>query len=325
MNVELPHWYIVSVAAIFGALVGSFLNVVIARVPKGLSIVRPPSRCPKCLRPIAWHENVPVISWLLLRGRCRGCELPISIRYPMVELATSLLAVACVRQLGPTPWAAAAFVFLAALVALTYIDLDHWLLPRRITIPFIVVGAAASFLAGGPGIASSALGAAAGFAAFAVVGYVAERVLKKEALGGGDLWLFAMIGAWLGARALLPVALLASAQGAVIGVLLLSLARRKAGSEAPASEAAPHADDAGAGEADADELPAAVPSTPTSPAAPRLTALPPPKPTGDAELDAWVPPEGAVPFGPFLALGAAEYLFFGERLVDWYLSLIAWK
>lgn len=291
MNLDLPDWYILSVAAIFGALVGSFLNVVIARVPKGLSIVRPPSRCPKCLRPIAWYENVPVVSWLLLRGRCRGCELPISIRYPLVELATSLLAVACVRQLGPTPWAAAAFAFLAALVALTYIDLDHWLLPRRITIPFIALGAAVSFLEGGPGIASSALGAAAGFAAFAVIGYVAERILKKEALGGGDLWLFAMIGAWLGAKALLPVALLASAQGAVIGTILLTLARRKA----PAD-----------GEVGA-------------------TALPPPKPTGDAELDDWVPPEGAVPFGPFLALGAAEYLFFGERLVDWYLSLLAWK
>jgi len=315
VNVELPHWYIVSVAAIFGALVGSFLNVVIARVPKGLSIVRPPSRCPKCLRPIAWYENVPVVSWLLLRGKCRGCQLPISIRYPMVELATSLLAVACVRQLGPTPWAAAAFAFLAALVALTYIDLDHWLLPRRITIPFIALGAAASFLAGGPGIASSALGAAAGFASFAVVGYVAERILKKEALGGGDLWLFAMIGAWLGARALLPVALLASAQGAVIGAILLSLARRKAGAEAnpPAEgrDAAVEPDEASAGSSTANPAP--------------VTALPPPKPTGDEELDAWVPPEGAVPFGPFLALGAAEYLFFGERLVDWYLSLIAWK
>lgn len=289
MNLDLPDWYIVSVAAIFGALVGSFLNVVIARVPKGLSVVRPPSRCPKCLRPIAWYENVPVISWLLLRGKCRGCDLPISIRYPLVELATSLLAVACVRQLGPTPWAAAAFAFLAALVALTYIDLDHWLLPRRITIPFIALGAAASFLAGGPGIASSALGAAAGFAAFAVIGYVAERILKKEALGGGDLWLFAMIGAWLGAKALLPVALLASAQGAVIGSLLLFAARRR--STATQGE----------------------------------SAMPAPKPTGDPELDAWVPPEGAVPFGPFLALGAAEYLFFGERLVDWYLSLLAWK
>ncbi|HWV39379.1 MAG TPA: prepilin peptidase [Vulgatibacter sp.] len=352
MNLDLPAWYISSVAAIFGALVGSFLNVVIARVPKGLSVVRPGSRCPRCLRPIAWHENVPVLSWLLLRGRCRGCRLPISIRYPLVELATALLAVACVRQFGPTPWAVAAFAFLAALVALTYIDLDHWLLPRRITIPFIGLGAAASLLEGGPGIASSALGAASGFAAFIVVGYVAERILKKEALGGGDLWLFAMIGAWLGAKALLPVALLASAQGSIIGVILLTVARRKARLQDPAlaldaaegevaaldptaDASAPEVSTGGVFAADvpaagapadggpAAGSPGAGDAVPLGPAP--VTALPPPKPTGDAELDAWVPPEGAVPFGPFLALGAAEYLFFGERLVDGYLSLIAWK
>lgn len=303
---DLPNWYYLSVAAIFGALVGSFLNVVIARVPKGLSVVRPASRCPRCLRPIAWYENVPVLSWLALRGKCRGCRLPISIRYPLVELATSLLAVACVRQLGPTPWAVAAFAFLAALVALTYIDRDHWLLPRSITIPFIGLGLAASFLPDAPGIASSAMGAAAGFASFALVGYLAERIMKKEALGGGDLWLFAMIGAWLGAKALLPVALLASSQGAVIGIVLLQAARRKAAVRESAEAALAPSD----------------PDTPDDDRAP-VTALPPPKPTGDEELDSWVPPEGSVPFGPFLALGAAEYLFFGEKLMSWYLGLIS--
>ncbi|AKU90314.1 prepilin peptidase [Vulgatibacter incomptus] len=293
---DLPTWYFVGLAAVFGALVGSFLNVVIARLPKGLSIVHPRSRCPRCERPIAWHENIPVVSWLLLRGRCRGCKLPISIRYPLVELATSLLAVACVRNFGPTPWAVAAFVFLAALVALTYIDLDHWLLPRSMTVPFIAVGLGASLLPDGPGIASSALGAAVGFASFAALGFAAERILKKEALGGGDLWLFAMIGAFLGVKALLPVALFASAQGAAIGVVLLSRAKRKAARSAIPADAAE-----------------------------AVTALPPPKPTGDEELDAWVPPDGAVPFGPFLALGAAEYLFFGEKLVAWYLSVISFQ
>lgn len=330
---ELPDWYYLSVAAIFGALVGSFLNVVIARVPKGLSIVRPASRCPRCLRPIAWHENVPVLSWLLLRGKCRGCKLPISIRYPLVELATSLLAVACVRQLGPTPWAVAAFAFLAALVALTYIDLDHWLLPRRITIPFIGLGLAASFLPDAPGIVSSAMGAAAGFASFVVIGYVAERILKKEALGGGDLWLFAMIGAWLGAKALLPVALLASSQGALIGIILLQAARRKAASrnaedgaiEPPgvvADGAVESAPVTGASEVQGGEVFVSESAAVGSRERP-VTALPPPKPTGDEELDAWIPPEGAVPFGPFLALGAAEYLFFGEKLVSWYLGLLS--
>jgi len=279
---SLPPWFFALFAFLFGALVGSFLNVVIARVPRGQSIVHPPSRCPGCGHPIAWYDNVPLVSWLVLRGRCRACARAISPRYPFVELATALLALACWRQFGPTPWAVAAFAFLAALVALTYIDLDHWLLPRSITIPFIALGLGASMLSGGPGFVSSALGAAVGFAAFVVLGFLAERILRKEALGGGDVWLLAMIGAWLGLRALLPVVLLASVQGALVGGILLAVARRRQ----------------------------------------RATALPPPKPTGDAEIDDWEPPEGAIPFGPFLALGAAEYLFFGERLVAWYLDLL---
>lgn len=282
MNGSLPPWFVPVFAFLFGATIGSFLNVVIARVPRRESIVKPRSRCPKCGREIAWYDNVPIVSWLLLRGKCRGCGLPISPRYPLVELSCGLLAVACVRQLEPLAWATAAFVFLAALVALTYIDIDHWLLPRSITIPLIVAGLGASFLPGGTEPVSSALGGAVGFAAFVTLGFLAERILKKEALGGGDVWLFAGIGAWLGLKSLLPVALLASVQGALIGSVLLASARRKS----------------------------------------RKAALPAPKPTGDAETDDWVPPEGAVPFGPFLALGAAEYLFFGERLVTWYLSLL---
>lgn len=279
MNGSLPPWFVPVFAFLFGATVGSFLNVVIARVPRRESIAHPPSHCPKCRKGIAWYDNIPVLSWLLLRGRCRGCGLPISARYPLVELAGGLLALACVRQLEPLPWAAAAFVFLAALVALTYIDIDHWLLPRSITIPLIGAGLLASLLPGGTEPVSSLLGAAVGFGAFVALGYLAERILKKEALGGGDVWLFAAIGAWLGLRSLLPVALLGSVQGALIGSVMLLSARRKAKQPAP-------------------------------------------KPTGDAETDNWVPPEGAVPFGPFLALGAAEYLFFGEQLVAWYLSLL---
>lgn len=276
-----PDWIVGLFAFAFGAVVGSFLNVVIARLPRGESIVTPRSRCPGCARPIRWYENVPILSWLVLRGRCAGCKEAISFRYPLVELAGGLLALACVRQFGLTPWAVAAFAFLAALLALTYIDLEHWLLPRVITIPFIALGLGASWLPGGPGIFSSLLGALAGFASFILLGFVAERILKKEAIGGGDVWLFAMIGAWLGLRSLLPVALLASLQGAIAGVILMTFARREG----------------------------------------RRTAAPPPKPTGDEDLDAWEPPAGALPFGPFLSLGAAEFLFFGPALLDWYLGL----
>lgn len=276
-----PDWLAPVFAFAFGAVVGSFLNVVIARVPKGESVVTPRSRCPGCERPIRWYENVPILSWLLLRGRCAGCKEAISLRYPLVELAGGLLALASLRQFGLTPWAVAAFVFLAALLALTYIDLDHWLLPRVITIPFIALGLGVSWLPGGPGPISSLLGALAGFASFVLLGFVAERLLKKEAIGGGDVWLFAMIGAWLGLRSLLPVALLASLQGAIAGIVLMAFAKREG----------------------------------------RSTAAPPPKPTGDEELDTWEPPPGALPFGPFLSLGAAEFLFFGPALLDWYLGL----
>jgi leader peptidase (prepilin peptidase)/N-methyltransferase len=279
VNGSLPPWFVPVFAVLFGTTVGSFLNVVIARVPRRESIVRPPSHCPKCGKGIAWYDNFPLVSWLFLRGRCRGCGLPISARYPLVELAGGLLAVACVRRLEPLPWAAAAFVFLASLVALAYIDIDHWLLPRSITIPLIGAGLAASFLPGGTAPVTSVLGAAVGFGAFVALGFLAERLLKKEALGGGDVWLFAAIGAWLGLKSLLPVALLASIQGALIGSLMLLSARRKSKQLLP-------------------------------------------KPTGDADTDDWVPPEGAVPFGPFLALGATEYLFFGDWLVGSYLALL---
>lgn len=282
MLADFPTWLLLLFAFLFGSTVGSFLNVVIARVPKGQSVVHPRSRCPRCEKPISGFDNIPILSWLILRGRCRRCGLPISPRYPLVELASGLLAIAAVRHFGPTFHAVAVFAFLSALVALTYIDLDHWLLPRSITIPFIAVGLLASLLPGAPGIVSSAMGAAAGFAGFVLVGWLAEKILKKEALGGGDVWLLAMIGAWLGIRSILPVVLLASLQGAIIGGILLLLARRKS----------------------------------------RSTAMPPPKPTGDEEIDDWTPPEGAVPFGPFLALAAGEYLFFGEALVDWYLNLL---
>lgn len=277
MELELPRWYFILFAFGFGAAVGSFLNVVIARVPKGESIVSPGSRCPQCKREIRWYDNLPLISWIVLRAKCRGCGLPIPIRYPLVEASGALLAVAVVERVQPLPWAVATFAFLSALVALTYIDLDHWLLPRRITIPFAVLGLAASFLPGGPEPLSSLLGALAGGASLVVVGWAAEKVLKKEAMGEGDVWLLGMIGAWLGLAALLPVVLLASLQGSVVGGLLVLLAKR----------------------------------------------APPPKPTGDAETDAWEPPSAtALPFGPFLALAAAEYLFFGEALVGWYLGLL---
>ncbi|HZR08459.1 MAG TPA: prepilin peptidase [Myxococcales bacterium] len=256
-----------------GAVVGSFLNVVIARVPKGESIVSPGSRCPRCGNPIAWFDNVPIFSWLLLRARCRRCGLSISPRYPMVELLTGVLAVAIFRQQGAT-WAALGyFAFAATLVALSYIDLDTWLLPHQITWPLLVAGALSPIWNPVLSFLEAGIGAVAGFAAFAAVALFGEKVLKRETMGWGDVWLLAGIGAWLGWPALLPVVLLSAVQGAVVGSLLLAV-RRDRGA-APPAEPAPVSPD-----------------------------------------DDWVPPKHAVPYGPFLALGALEYLFFGERLVS---------
>jgi leader peptidase (prepilin peptidase)/N-methyltransferase len=254
-----------------GAVVGSFLNVVIARVPKGESIVSPGSRCPRCGNPIAWFDNVPIISWLMLRARCRRCGLAISIRYPLVELITGLLAVAVFRHEGAT-WAALGyFALAAALLALSYIDLDTWLLPHQITWPLLALGIVSPAWNPALTFVEAGIGAAAGFAVFAAVALIGEKLLKRETMGWGDVWLLSAIGAWLGWPALLPVVLLSALQGAVVGTILLAT-RREPDPAAPAAPATPD--------------------------------------------DDWVPPKHAVPYGPFLALGALEYLFFGDRLVS---------
>jgi leader peptidase (prepilin peptidase)/N-methyltransferase len=266
----MPVPFLIWVFAI-GAVVGSFLNVVIARVPKGESIVSPRSRCPRCGSAIAWYDNIPVVSWIALRAKCRRCGLPISVRYPVVELLTGVLAVAVVRQAGPTWSAIGYFAFAACLLALAYIDLDTWLLPHQMTWPLLALGLASPLWNHALPFAESAIGAAAGFAVFAAIALLGEKVLRRETMGWGDVWLLAGIGAWLGWPALLPVVLLSAVQGAVVGSLMLALRR------APADPAPP----------------------------------PPPEPSDED----WVPPRHAVPYGPFLALAALEYLFFGHRLV----------
>lgn len=248
---------------LLGASVGSFLNVVIARLPAGESLLRPRSRCPSCKAPIAWHDNVPILSWILLRARCRACGAPISARYPAVEALGAAAALLAFSRHGLYAAAAAELAFVAALLALTFIDLDTWLLPHALTWPLLGFGLAmgALGLSAAPSFRSSLLGAALGFGAFALLAWAAEKIAKKEALGFGDVWLLAGLGAWLGAPALLPVVLLASIQGSLVGIALIL-----AGRGDPAPPAAPHE-------------------------------------------DGWVPPRHAVPFGPFLAAGAAEWLY----------------
>lgn len=283
-------------AFVFGAVVGSFLNVVIARVPKGLSVVRPASRCPRCLAPIAWYDNLPILSWLLLRARCRGCGLPISARYPTVELISGLLALSLLKRFGPTPAALAFFALAAALVALAYIDLDTWLLPHEITWPLIGSGLLSPLWNDELGFRSSAAGAVCGFAVFAAIILFGEKVMKRELMGWGDAFLLGGIGAWTGLGALLPVILLASVQGAVVGAILLAVRGKpaEAGAAPRAQLDAPPPADAGAA-----------------------------RPAGEGGLDDdWTPPSHAVPFGPFLALAALEQVLFGDALAALWIRLI---
>jgi leader peptidase (prepilin peptidase) / N-methyltransferase len=224
----------------FGAIVGSFLNVVIARVPAGQSIVSPRSRCSACGKAIGWYDNIPVVSWLLLRARCRNCGVRISPRYVLVEVATGILAVALVQHAGLTWGAVGYFAFTAALVALAYIDLETWLLPHQITWPLLAVGLVSPLWNRDLGWIDSAIGAAAGFAVFAAIALFGEKILKRETMGWGDVWLIAAIGAWLGWPALLPVMLLSAVQGAIAGTIVL--ASRGKDRASPPEAAAPPAD-----------------------------------------------------------------------------------
>jgi leader peptidase (prepilin peptidase) / N-methyltransferase len=325
---------VVAWVALLGAAVGSFLNVVIARVPAGESVVHPRSRCPRCHAAIAWYDNLPLLSWVLLRGRCRGCRAPISVRYPVVEALGAAAALGAWARHGLGAAAAAELALVATLLALAAIDLDTWLLPNALTWPLIAAGLALSALGlTQAGALTPALyGAGLGFAAFALVAVVGERVMRREALGFGDVWLLAAIGAWSGVRALLPVVLLASVQGTVVGLMLLALGRGEPGpSPAPglpvgtpppdangpdAAGAAAPGEPAAAGAPGPGEPAAAGVAGPWEPAG--AAGGPPAGEPGPEAEEEWVPPRHAVPFGPFLVAGALEWLYLagwiGERV-----------
>lgn len=205
--------YSVLVTFVVGACIGSFLNVCISRWPAELSVVKPRSRCPRCERPIAWHENIPVISWLLLRGRCRGCALPISFQYPAVELLVALGWVLSLAAFGPTLEAFRMAVFGTLLFGIAMTDAQHYLIPDGFTVfgllfvlAMSVVGAfmADASLFAGPW--NAILGACVGAGAVTIIGWLGEVALKKEAMGFGDTTLMAVVGAAVGPeKALLTI------------------------------------------------------------------------------------------------------------------------
>jgi leader peptidase (prepilin peptidase) / N-methyltransferase len=243
-------------AAIMGALIGSFLNVCIHRLPRKASIVWPASACPSCGRYLAWFENIPIVSYLVLGGRCRTCRSPISGRYPVVEGLTALMFAAAWWSYGPGVLLVSRLLFGCALIVLFAIDLEHHLLPNVITLPGIVVGFALSLVTE-PGWLASLIGILAGGGVLYAIAEVYFRIRHEEGLGMGDVKMLAMIGAFIGWKLTLVTLMLASFAGALVGLLLIATRR------------------------------------------------------GDMKY--------ALPFGTFLALGAALAATVGSSLLDWYL------
>lgn len=273
-----PH-FLQGVCLVLGLLIGSFLNVVIHRLPKMMerewhancldlqgqpvpeqpkyNLVVPRSSCPKCGHMIGALENIPVISYLFLRGRCKACKTPISIRYPLVEALTGVLSLAVAVHYGYSHLTLFALIFVIALIALTFIDFDTQLLPDDITLPLLWLGLLLNLNNGFTDITSAVVGAMAGYLVLWVVYWLFKLVTGKEGMGYGDFKLLAAIGAWFGWQLLPAVILLSSVVGSVIGIGLILLKGKT-----------------------------------------RQTAI---------------------PFGPFLALGGIAALFYGQTLAAFYL------
>jgi leader peptidase (prepilin peptidase) / N-methyltransferase len=234
-------WFPLLAAAALGSCIGSFLNVCIHRLPRDLSVVRPRSACPACGAAIAWYDNIPILSWLILVGRCRACRAPIAVRYPLVEGITGALFVAALLVKGPTLEAAVAAALGAALVALVMIDAEHQILPYAITLPGIAAGlllapARAWFAAGDgpqplPALGQACFAAALGYSIPWALnrcyrGWQALRKVpaaaREDGIGQGDFKLLAMIGAFLGTRLLLFTLFAGAISGAAWGLTLMA-------------------------------------------------------------------------------------------------------
>ena len=254
------HLPLVLIAFLFGLCIGSFLNVCIHRIPESKSIVRPGSMCPNCGHHIRFYDNIPVLSYAVLGGRCRSCRIPISLRYPAVELLTGLLAAAVLLKFGPTVSALVYFAFAAVLIAITFIDLDHRIIPDIISLPGIPIFFLAALLVPEVSIKDSVLGFLVGGGSLFLVAWIYQLLTHKEGMGGGDIKLLAMMGTLIGWQGVLFTIFVSSALGTVVGLGVMAATR------------------------------------------------------GNMKL--------AVPFGPFLSVGALAYLFYGPQLVHWYFTLL---
>ena len=244
-------------AAFLGAVIGSFLNVCISRMPVGESVVQPRSRCPTCSEPVRWHDNVPIVSWFVLRGKCRFCREPISWQYPAVEAATVVIWTVMAVVYGPTAHGLVGAILLTILLAIALTDAQHYIIPDQLSVGGLAAGLVLSFFPGPPTPLLSLAGAALGFSVLFAVGWLGELVFKKPAMGGGDMKMMAMVGAFLGPLGSMLTIFLGALAGSVIfGPISLKTGK-------------------------------------------------------------------LVPFGVFLALGAAATFLFGDWLIDWYTGFLS--
>ena len=242
-----------------GAMIGSFLNVCIYRIPKGESIVFPGSHCPHCQHPIPFYDNIPVLSYLWIKGKCRSCHHPISLQYPIVETVTAISSLLLFLTFGPSWSYLIYFAFTTALIVITVIDLYHQIIPDVISLPGIGAGLLVSLVHPQITFFNSLFGVLLGGGSLFLVATVYQWLFKREGMGGGDVKLLAMIGAFLGWKAVILTILLSSLIGSVTGVVLMLIKGK------------------------------------------------------DFKY--------AIPFGPFLSLGAILSLFYGEKIIRWYLYL----
>jgi len=214
-----PERAILFIFFLFGAVVGSFLNVVILRLPKeDGSIVFPASHCPSCKTPLRWYENIPIVSYVFLRGKCAHCKNGISLQYPVVEFLMGLLSAAVFYRFGLNLTAAGYFIFCASLLCIIWIDIHHQIIPDVISLPGIVLGFLFSFVNQQVTWQSSVIGILAGGGVLYGIAVLYYILRKQEGMGGGDIKLLAMIGAFLGWQSLLFVIFFSSCTGTIVGI-----------------------------------------------------------------------------------------------------------
>ena len=288
--------YFMIMSFCFGAVVGSFCNVCICRWPAGESVVKPRSRCPKCKKEIAWYDNIPIFSWIILGAKCRNCSLPIRWRYPAVEALTGVLFLLVYLRFGMTVASPIYMIIAASMVVVTFQDLDDWTIPNEITLPGIPLGfalaVAAFFLGENWGLrVNDPLDALFGILLGAGILYrlalITVWVLKKPGMGFGDVKLLAMLGAFIGWKGVLGTIMFASFLGSGIGIATILYYRiRGVTAPAPPDDENGNADEEGEGE---------EPGTLQG---------------------------NYLPFGPFLALGGLVFLFYGPEIIEAYMTMM---